>query len=73
MCSIAKSVSLALKIIDKEFPDMVLLEIQLQGSFTGIDLASKLRKNNIPFVYLSANSNKKILEEAKATMPQDFW
>ena len=71
-CSIARSVPLALKIIDKEHPDLVLLDIQLQGSLTGIDLAKTLRKSNIPFVYLSANSNKKILEEAKATMPQGF-
>lgn len=71
-CQIARSVSVALKIIEKEVPDMVLLDIQLQGSLTGIDLAHTLRKSNTPFVYLSANSNKKILEEAKATMPQGF-
>lgn len=71
-CSIARSVPLALKIIDKELPDMVLLDIQLQGSLTGIDLARSLKKRNIPFVYLSANANKKILQEAKATMPQGF-
>jgi len=71
-CSIARSVPIALKIVDKEKPDLVLLDIQLQGSLTGIDLAKTLRKNKIPFIYLSANSNKKILEEAKATMPQGF-
>lgn len=71
-CSIARSVPIALKILDKEQPDLVLLDIQLQGNLTGIDLARTLRKNKIPFVYLSANSNKKILEEAKATMPQGF-
>jgi len=71
-CSIARSVPLALKILDKENPDLVMLDIQLQGNLTGIDLARTLAKKNLPFVYLSANSNKKILEEAKATMPQGF-
>lgn len=71
-CSIARSAPIALKILEKEHPDLVLLDIQLQGSLTGIDLAKTLRKHKIPFVYLSANSNKKILEEAKATMPQGF-
>ena len=69
---IASSVEEAQNFIAKQIPDMVLLDIHLKGKLTGIDLAKKLQLNNIPFIYLSAYSNKTILEEAKATKPYGF-
>jgi len=72
VCSIARSVPVALDIVEAEKPDLVLLDIFLQGNLTGIDLAKKLREKNIGFVYLSANSNKKTLDEAKVTRPYGF-
>lgn len=72
VCGIARSVESALALIEKENPTLVLLDIFLQGSRTGIDLAYILRKRNIAFVYLSANSNKEILEMAKETHPYGF-
>jgi two-component system response regulator HydG len=71
-CSIARSVDIALSIIEKEKPDLVLVDIFLQGEDTGIDLGKILHEKNIAFVYLSANSNRKILEEAKPTKPYGF-
>lgn len=58
--------------IQQNKPDIVLLDIRLQGKLSGIDLARKLRSENIAFVYLSANSGQKILEEAKTTDPYGF-
>ncbi|AXY74295.1 sigma-54-dependent Fis family transcriptional regulator [Paraflavitalea soli] len=72
VCSIGRSVPIALTIIEKEKPDLVLLDIFLQGPLTGIDLARTLEKKNIPFVYLSANSNKDVLDAAKSTRPYGF-
>lgn len=72
VCTIARSVTIALKIVEEEKPDFVFLDIFLQGPLTGIDLARSLREKNIPFVYLSANSDKEILETAKATHPYGF-
>jgi DNA-binding NtrC family response regulator len=72
ICTIARSVNEGLKIVDSEKPDLVLLDIQLKGDLTGIDLAKMLRERNIAFVYLSANSNKQILDAAKATKPYGF-
>lgn len=69
---IARSVSTALNMIEKIRPDIVMLDIQLQGNLTGIDLARKLRAMKIAFVYLSANSNKSILDAAKETKPYGF-
>lgn len=69
---IARSVSGALTMIDAAKPDMVLVDIYLKGPLTGIDLAKTLRQKNIPFIYLSANSNRQTLEAAKATRPYGF-
>ncbi|WP_431210211.1 sigma-54-dependent transcriptional regulator [Puia sp. P3] len=71
-CSIARSVASALSIIEEEKPDMVLVDIFLQGEGTGIDLGKVLNERNMAFVYLSANSNRQILEEAKPTKPYGF-
>src|SRR5689334_12542912 len=72
VCGIARSVETALHIIEKQQPTLVLLDILLQDDLTGIDLAHILKRKNIAFVYLSANSNKEILEKAKATHPYGF-
>jgi DNA-binding NtrC family response regulator len=69
---IARSVDQALEFIEKTKPDLVFVDICLKGIATGIDLAKKLNEYHIGFIYLSANSNKSILEEAKKTHPYGF-
>ncbi|RYZ29479.1 MAG: response regulator, partial [Sphingobacteriales bacterium] len=68
----ARSVAEARTEIARQRPDIVLLDIQLSGKGTGIDLAQYLRTENIGFIYLSANSNEEILNAAKATHPLGF-
>jgi CheY-like chemotaxis protein len=69
---IAFSVDKALEINRRERPDLVLLDIQLKGPRTGIGLARLLLEDGIPFVYVSANNSKSILEEVKNTQPYGF-
>ncbi|WP_207420188.1 sigma 54-interacting transcriptional regulator [Desertivirga brevis] len=69
---IASSVKEALDLIAHQKPDIVLLDIILQGQETGIDLAGQLSLMCIPFIYLSANSNQSIVEAAKTTQPYGF-
>ncbi|GAA4323441.1 hypothetical protein GCM10023149_24390 [Mucilaginibacter gynuensis] len=69
---IADSVPEALSAIEDQKPDLVLLDIHLKGSLNGIDLAKQLTESNIPFVYLSANFQGTLLEEAKSTLPYGF-
>ena len=69
---IADSVDKARKLIGAREPDMVLVDIFLKGDQTGIELAHELNGRSIPFVYISANSNESILEEAKITKPYGF-
>jgi DNA-binding NtrC family response regulator len=69
---IARSVPQALEMIRNKKPDFVLLDIFLKGKQTGIDLAKLLAIDNIPFVFLSANSNEDVLNAAKQTQPYGF-
>lgn len=68
----ARSVSDAKYYIAEQRPELVLLDIFLSGKETGIDLAEILKDDNIPFIYLSANSNEEVLSKAKLTHPQGF-
>ena len=43
--------------IDLQKPDLVLLDIRLQDEVTGLDIAEKLNRLNIPFIFVSAFSN----------------
>ena len=72
VCTVARSVSAAVKIIEKEYPDLVLLDIQLKGRLNGIDLAKLLSRKNIAFIYLSGNSKQQVLDAAKITRPYGF-
>jgi len=69
---IAVSAEEAEELVQRQKPDIVIVDIILEGDLSGIDLARKLRAENIAFVYLSANSNQEILEQAKATEPYGF-
>jgi len=72
VCTIARSVAEALRILDEEHPEIVLLDIYLDGQQTGIDLAYLLSERNIAYVYLSANTNRQTLTAVKATNPYGF-
>jgi DNA-binding NtrC family response regulator len=72
VCGIADSYKEALEMIAEFKPEFVLLDIYLKGKLTGIDLAYRLTEINIPFIYISANSNQKVLDAAKLTNPYGF-
>src|ERR1700722_12931559 len=69
---LAASVHQALNVLQQESADLVLLDILLEGEQSGIDLAKILKARSLPFVYLSANSDKSTLEKAKATEPYGY-
>lgn len=72
IAGIADSVKNALIILEQKEVTLVLLDIFLKGKQTGIDLANILMDKQIPFIYISANSNEKVLQAAKATIPYGF-
>lgn len=72
VCTIARSVAEAVRGIEKELPDLVLVDIQLKGKQSGIELGGLLSRKNIAFIYLSGNSKQQILDAAKTTRPYGF-
>src|SRR5271154_2604395 len=72
VCGTAKSVDQAVPSVRNLKPDIVLVDIFLKGNRTGIDLGFLLTKQNVPFIYLSANSNPRTLEQAVLTNPCGF-
>ncbi|MBU3968060.1 MAG: response regulator [Euryarchaeota archaeon] len=68
--SVASSGEKAIKEVEEKVPDLVLMDIVLQGDMDGIETANQIRSRfNIPVVYLTAYSDEKILERAKITEP----
>jgi signal transduction histidine kinase len=57
----------------KYSPDLVLLDIRLQGNESGIDLSERLRKySSVPIVFVTANSDEKTLQSALKTNPYGY-
>jgi len=63
----------ALNIIENDKPDLAILDIQLSGTKTGIDIAKKINEDyHIPFIFLSSHSDKHIIESAKQVFPAAY-
>jgi diguanylate cyclase (GGDEF)-like protein/PAS domain S-box-containing protein len=51
-------------------PDLVLMDIQLQGRMDGVEAADQIRQRfGIPVIYLTANADHPTVERAKVTEP----
>ena len=60
----------AVKKVEEERPDLVLMDIVLRGEKDGIEAAGQIRSRfNIPVIYVSANSDEKMLKRIKKTEP----
>ena len=59
--------------LSKQLPDIVLIDINLNGGQEGIVLADRINKElQLPFVYLTSYSDKNTLELAKGTGPSGY-
>lgn len=63
----------AIASIETKQPDFAILDIQLDGTKTGIDVGGYINQNvGIPFIYLTSNSDKRTLGQAKHTLPYAY-
>ena len=70
---LAFSVTEAVASIEADRPDLVLLDIMLQGERTGIELGQQLTNHyRIPFIYVTSHSDKQTLQRAVATQPNGY-
>lgn len=69
----APSVSEAIGLINRKRPDLVLLDIDLQGEHNGIYLGNLLKKEyNIPFIYVTDFDDDQTFYEGLQTKHEDF-
>lgn len=60
----------ALELCEKTLPDLVLMDITLQGPMDGVDVADQIhRKFDTPIIYLTAYTDEKTLRRAKISDP----
>ncbi|MBU1740253.1 MAG: response regulator, partial [Proteobacteria bacterium] len=70
VCGHTASGAEAVKITEQERPDLVLMDIVLQGEVDGIQAADVIRKRlGIPIVFIMADADQERLKRAKLTMP----
>ncbi|MCD1295597.1 hypothetical protein CUJ83_11365 [Methanocella sp. CWC-04] len=63
----------AIKKATETKPDLVLMDIFLNGKMDGVEAAENIYKNlDIPVVYLTAYADEKTLQRAKATVPYGY-
>ncbi len=68
----AKSASEARGILNHNSVDIVIMDINIQGSIDGIQLARTLGDSAIGIIYISAYSDPQTLQEAAGTHPYGF-
>lgn len=72
-CEPATTYSEALEMIEREKPDILLLDISLAGNKDGIQLAAEVRSRfDLPFIFLTANSDSATVERAKTVEPPAY-
>jgi DNA-binding response OmpR family regulator len=59
--------------IETNTPDIILIDISLQDSSDGIELAKNIKEiSNTPFIYLTSYSDDDIITQAKLTEPYGY-
>ena len=66
----ADNVDDALGLVEEQKPDVVLVDIELNGEKDGIDLGGVLNEKGVPFIYLSRLQDQRTFDRARATNPQ---
>ncbi len=71
--SLATSGSQALQAIERDKPDVVLMDVDIEGEIDGIETASRIpNAYNIPVIYLTAYSEETTLQRARDTRAYGF-
>ena len=70
VCSTASTGDDAVRKVETERPDLILMDIVLKGKMDGIEAAKRIVSQfNIPVIYLTAYTKREYIERAKQTMP----
>ena len=70
---IASDIQGARDILDRELPDIALLDIQLRDGDNGVDLAKYIRSNyRLPIIFITSYSDKETVNRAKQVKPDGY-
>ena len=73
VCGVANSPEGAIASVEKIRPDLILMDINLNGEMDGISIAHVINaKHSIPVVFLTAYSDMDTFDRAKAANPYGF-
>ena len=73
VCEPVSNYTEALQMIKEEKPDLLLLDINLNDTKDGIDLAQTVNEVfQLPFIFLTANSDSATIERAKKVKPNAY-
>lgn len=63
----------AIRIAASENPDLILMDIRIEGDIDGIETTLRIHENSdIPVIYLTAHSDPDTVERAMQTNPSGF-
>lgn len=62
----------AQKHINKTIPDLLLLDVYLKGTQTGVQFAENIKELNIPLIFFTAHKNEDNYEKAKNFKPYAY-
>jgi len=70
VCSTASTGEEAIRKVETDRPDLILMDIVLNGGFDGIETADRITlRFDIPIIYLTAYTKPEYIERAKQTKP----
>ncbi len=62
-----------LRLLDKEIPDLILMDIKLEGKLDGIEVSNMINKNyRVPIIYITDLKDQDTLNKAKSTSPSNY-
>lgn len=73
ICSTASAGDEAIRKVEADSPDLILMDIVLKGNMDGIEAAARINSQfNIPVIYMTAYTNQEYIKRAKQTKPFSY-
>ncbi|MBA4055298.1 MAG: hypothetical protein C0490_11340 [Marivirga sp.] len=73
LAGVVDNASAALQLIDEAGPDLILMDIDINDSINGIELAARINSSRrLPIIFVTAYKDKETIQQAKLTFPKAY-